>query len=258
MPALTSLQNPLAKSYRRAAKGKLKGFFLVEGRHLLNEAIRARWPLESVLISKDLLPFWIEPLRNAALLTRTTETLPKIISALSSVEAPEGVMAIAARRETPWPKPVAGDFFLYLDAVQDPVNVGILVRSAEAFGLKGVFAGAGTADPFRLKALFRSAGAAFHVPIRSCTCESFLEWSNNMGLLLLGANARGISFYKMAPPQGPFVLVLGNEGKGLSPAMLQACKLRIAIPMAPNWDSLNVSAAGTLLLYALSGVGLPG
>jgi len=251
MKTIRSQKNRTIKTVQRVARGKQKNLFLVEGRHLLSEALRTKWPLTTVLLRKDLFPAWRESLQEQGLENKTQLLSPSLASSLSTLVSTEGIIAVAEKRAQPSPSAKPGDFFLYLDAVQDPTNVGILIRSAVAFGLNGVFAGTGSADPFRLKALYRSAGAAFHVPIWTSSCEDFLDWADRHGVLLVGGNARGTPFNDVSKPMGPFALLMGNEGVGLSEALLERCALRVAIPMTTGWDSLNVAAAGSLLMYGL-------
>jgi TrmH family RNA methyltransferase len=246
--AITSLQNPLCKRLRRAASGRDKTAFLIEGRHLLVEALAAGWPLESVVLREDLWAEWEGRLHALVSEGKVQAATPRVVGKLTTQAASEGILAVGLRRERLLPDARPDLRFLYLDAVQDPVNTGILIRSAKAFGFAGVFAGRGTCDPFRGTALFRSAGAAFHIPIWALSCEEFIVWAKRHSLVLLAANARGEPLQRMSRPVGPFALVLGNEGRGLSPQLLEHCARRVAIPMTAGWDSLNVAAAGTVLM----------
>ena len=128
--------------------------------------------------------------------------------------------------------------------------MGMLVRSAAAFGLAGVFCGHGSADAFHPTALARSAGATFHLPVVPCSLEEFLAWARAGRVLLVAANAHGEPFTGWAPPAELMVLALGNEGRGLSPPLLEACRIRLSIPMVTGWDSLNV--AGGLLMQHMA------
>lgn len=254
---ITSLQNPLCKRLRQTAAGRGRMAFLIEGRHLLVEALAANWPLETVLLREDLWSEWEGRLHALISEGKVQAATPRVVGKLATQASSEGIFAIGLRRSRPLPEAKPGLRVLYLDAVQDPVNTGILIRSAKAFGFTGVFAGRGTCDPFRGTALYRSAGAAFHIPIWILPCEEFIRWAKGQGLVLLAANARGEPLQHMSRPLGPFALVLGNEGRGLSPQLLEHCARRVAIPMTAGWDSLNVAAAGTVLMchFAQTGPG---
>ena len=249
---ITSPHNPLVKRLRSLARSREPGAFLVEGRHVLAEALRAGWPLGEVLVAEDQWELWRDRLEPLAAEGRVFLAPRAVVRHASAVAAPEGVSAVAERRPAAWPSHEGAKVWLYLDAVQDPVNVGMLVRSAAAFGLAGVFCGQGSADPFHPTALARSAGAAFHLPSVSCALEEFLAWAQARGVLLVAANARGEDFRGWTPPSKPVVLALGNEGRGLSAPLLEACRVRLSIPMIAGWDSLNVAVAGGLLMQHLA------
>jgi len=252
-PKIASPSNPLARRFREVARGhgKAQGLFLLEGRHLLDEALRVGWPLESVLVEESRWLDWKVRLEAAG--AEVTLAPKGLLEKVGTQPAPEGVMALGKRPRAPMPSVRPGGRYLYVDGVQDPVNVGILVRSAVAFGISGIFVGPGTADPFGPTALSRSAGAALHLPPATVGPEALVKWCEAGELLLLAAEEGGRSL----PPRlsGKTVcLAMGNEGHGLSEVVRAAATARVGIPMAPGWDSLNVAAAGSILLAALCGV----
>jgi TrmH family RNA methyltransferase len=250
--SITSAQNPVAKKFRMAAAGKNRDLILIEGRHMLREALKAGWQLEDILVQEDRWEEWSGELAPPTSARRIYRVPPRLLERLSTLSAPEGVMALGIRPAGIFPSPKPGDFFLYLDAVQDPVNTGILVRSARAFGASCVFAGEGTCDPFRLTALFRSGGAAFHVPVLACTSEAFLDWALSTGVALLAAVPGGRLPEPGTGLQKPFAILLGNEGRGLSPQFGDRCAQEVGIPMVRGWDSLNVAVAGSILMHEFS------
>jgi TrmH family RNA methyltransferase len=249
---LTSPSNPAVREFREAAAGKSPELILLEGRHLLEEALSVRWPLRSVLIERGLWGEWSGPLDALGPGCRVYLASRELIRKAGTAAGPEGVLALGLRRDWNWPEPGAGDVFLFLDEVQDPSNVGILVRSARAFGLSGVFRGEGTADPYKPTALSRSAGAALHLPVIPCPARRFVGWARDNGVSLVGADASGEPGATFPEASGPVALLLGNEGRGLSGDLLAACDRLVSIPMAGGWDSLNVAVAGSLLMRELS------
>jgi RNA methyltransferase, TrmH family len=249
---LTSLQNPLLKRFRAAAKSRKAEAFLLEGRHLLQEALNVGWPLEAVLLDADRWDDWAHRLEALSAQRKVFLAPAAVIARVASTASPEGVLALAGRREAVWPEPGPKDLYLFLDAVQDPVNVGILIRSARAFGLAAVFTGSGSADPYHPTVLARSAGAVLHLPVVPCAGETFVEWAQARGVQLVGTNARGTPLSQQPALPRPAALVMGNEGRGLSPALTAACHVRYSIPMAEGWDSLNVAVAGALFMYSYS------
>ncbi len=250
---ISSAQNPVARTFRLTASGKISDLILIEGRHLLEEALKADWPLHTVLIRDDLWPGWSASLEGLAGSVRLCVAPARLIDRLSTLSSSEGLLALGRRPQYALPDaPGTDDFFLCLEGVQDPVNVGILLRSAVAFGAAGVMVCEGTCDPFRLTALFRSSGAAFHVPVVFCRTADLLDWADARGVGLVAAAADGDAVGSGSPPDRPLALVVGNEGRGISSRVVDRCRRRIGIPMVRGWDSLNVAAAGSILMHALS------
>lgn len=244
---LTSRDNPLCKRFRGLARnprhGRKEGIFLLEGRHLLEEALRVGWPLDSVIVDESHWPLWEELLKPAGV---SVALVPDdLLQELGTQPAPEGVLALGLRREPSWPEVSSRGRYLYLDGVQDPVNVGVLVRSAVAFGFESAFIGPGTADPFGPTALSRSAGAALHILLAHCGERELLAWAERGNVTMLAAEEGGAPLRKA--PLAPVLLALGNEGHGLSPR-LRASATLVGVPMAEGWDSLNVAAAGSILM----------
>lgn len=164
-----------------------------------------------------------------------------VFDGLSADGPGQGVFGIC---EIPRPGTVARNGrYVFLDALQDPGNVGTIVRIAAAFALDGVIAGAGTADPFAPKAARSAAGAVFKVPIVQGLGAEGLE-----GFHLVAADMSGIPLPDFARP-GAFVLAVGNEGSGLSKEILEAASARVSVPMAGQTESLNAAVAAGIILY---------
>jgi tRNA G18 (ribose-2'-O)-methylase SpoU len=156
--------------------------------------------------------------------------------------------------------PPASALVLVADAVQNPGNLGGLLRTAEAAGATGVFLTAGCADPFSWKALRGSMGSAFRLPQRrGLSLAEVLERLRARGVAVLAAAADGELRYDEADLRRPTALLVGNEGAGLSPSALAAADARLRIPIAPHVESLNVAVAAALVLYeAARQRGFPG
>ncbi len=164
-----------------------------------------------------------------------------------------GVLALADRPEIPPldAENLPAGHLLWLWNVTDPDNLGSLIRTAAALGAGGILLGPGCADPYGRKALRTSMGNSLTRPIRTTDQDA---------VPLLRAAGRAVYAAALTPdartPEslpgaGPRVLVLGNEGWGLPAELSDACDLRVAVPMARDVDSLNVGAAGAILLYVL-------
>jgi TrmH family RNA methyltransferase len=171
---------------------------------------------------------------------------------LSDTETPQGVIVVC-REPRLWPRdlPEGKGGFLLLDGVQDPGNVGTLVRAATAFGLGGVLALEGTADPWSPKAVRASAGAVFSIPVLVVPFSEVNPWLDATGTVLLVSDASATDVARVRPPER-WALAVGNEGAGVRAPVAAAADATVGIPMAPDAESLNVGMAGAILLYVLT------
>ncbi len=174
-----------------------------------------------------------------------------LVASLSEAEASQGLLALARRptfdeaalyRATPLVVVAVG--------VQDPGNLGGLLRTAEAAGATGAYLTAGTADPFSWKALRGSMGSAFRLPhVRGLTAEEALRRLRGHGLLVLATAADAEVAYDRADLRRPFALLLGSEAAGLPDEVVRGADQRLAIPMRGPVESLNVGVAAGILLF---------
>ncbi len=151
------------------------------------------------------------------------------------------------------PSSSSSSLFLLLDGIQDPANVGAIVRCAEAFGVAGVVLTPGSAWPFSPRALRASAGSALRVPLapRVAPAEA-IAWARALGASLAGAEAHGGEPPETAARVRPLVLVVGSEGHGISAELEIALDRRLTLPLGGNVESLNAAVATGLLLFVLS------
>lgn len=172
------------------------------------------------------------------------------LESLSDTETPQGVLLVAREPEVTLPDLLhERSRILILDAVQDPGNLGTLVRAARAFALDGVLALDGTVDPWNPKAVRAAAGTSFRVPVARARWEEVASaLPGGMRLLVAEPGGRDVETVSAA---GPWALVVGNEGAGVREAILRTAAERVGVPMPGGTDSLNVAVAGAVLLYAL-------
>lgn len=179
------------------------------------------------------------------------------LAALADTESPQGVLLVCSEPQAGLATVLEGASvprLLVLDALQDPGNVGTLVRSAVAFGWSGVLALDGTGDPWGAKAVRASAGTVFRLPLVRCVADDALAWLEEAGIPVVVASAEG-------PPVGRLdrdftstglALVLGNEGAGVRPEVREAGTATVAVPMQRGVESLNAGVAGSILMYELT------
>jgi TrmH family RNA methyltransferase len=246
--------------HRRRGRER-RGLALAEGVRLVEEALAAELPLRGAAISPGL----EATTRGRALksaLERRAVRLEAVsegeLADLADTEHPQGVVAVV---EPPrWrlgDVPVGpGHPVLVLDGVQDPGNVGTILRSALGLGAAGVIALKGTAELASPKVLRGSMGALFRLPAVAADLESALDWARERGVELWVAAADGEPLEPGGARDhpGPVGLVLGNEGAGVSPALEAAARRRVAIRLAPGAESLNVAVAAAILLREVARV----
>ena len=236
-----------------------RGLALAEGVRLVEEALAAGIALQGAAVSPALEGTPRGKALKSALAgrgVRLVEVAAAELDALADTEHPQGVVAVVEPRV--WSLadvPVGrGSVVLVLDAVQDPGNVGAMLRTALGLGAAGVVALKGTAELTNPKVLRGSMGAAFRLPAVSTDADALLAWARERGVELWVTAANG----QPAGPRGarstrpPIALVLGNEGAGVGAALEAAARRRVAIPLAPGVESLNVAVAAGILLHEVT------
>ena len=248
-PLITSRRNPLVKQLRQlhTVRGRREaGLLLLEGTHVLEEALRHGLSLQRLVFTRR----WGE--NHATLLAHVPPCLQQPVSegglaAVATTVHPDGVAATALLPQTPWPRQPR--FLLALDHVQDPGNLGTLLRTALAAEVAGVVL-ADCADPWQPKVLRAAAGASFALPIRQVpSLEPVLVEARGRGLRTMATCVAGGLPYTRLDWSLPSLLVLGNEGSGLSTAVVKRCQVTVSIPHSDAVNSLNVAVAGALLLF---------
>ena len=241
--SISSRDNPWLKRFRRAAE-RHDEEIVVEGRKQVEELIRSeRLDLVAIATSDEAL---------ASRYAESVETLylpEKLLHGISSTVHDQGVVALLERPSWQLDPSSIERGIVVLDRVQDPGNVGTLVRLAVAFGCDAVVTITGSADPYSPKALRASAGTALTIPIAAATSDEAVSLSESAGLSLLAADGEAREVLPCSLPSR-FSLVLGSEGQGVDPHLLSRCR-RIRIPISPEAESLNVAAAAAILLYEL-------
>jgi TrmH family RNA methyltransferase len=251
---ITSRRNPLVQQLRELhhAAGRLeRQRLLLEGTHLLQEALRLGLAPDWLLAT----PAWLD--RHPALLqalpisTRWRQASPEALEAAATTRHPDGVIV-----SLPWTlpdpplPPATPAFVLLLDTIQDPGNMGTLLRTALAAGVDQVWLGDG-ADPWQPKVLRASSGASLALPIARFPAPELpqrIERLRAAGLAVVGTAARGGAPYWSHDWQGPTLLMLGNEGAGLSPELRARADALLTLPHGAAVESLNVAVAAAPLL----------
>ncbi len=245
----------------------------IEGEHLLIEALRSGLRIRTVFLSHDVehvrprVPGHesnrhsgrISALRRMERLrlpasVPVVELTPAVFASAVATESPQGIAALVEPPHYSLDDALAGSNPLVVVAagLQDPGNLGTLIRSAEAFGASGVLALPGTVDVWNGKALRASAGSAFRVPFICDRSARLFEALAGRRIPVLAAVAADAVPCSRANLAGPAAILIGNEGSGLSAELLDRAQSRIAVPMPGPVESLNAAVAASILLYEAS------
>ena len=255
----SSLQTLIRDLHRRRGRER-RGLALAEGVRLVEEALAGGIAIRGAAVSPALESTTRGKTLKASLAERSIRTEDvgdTELEALADTEHPQGVVAIIEPKR--WTLEdihmTSGSTLLALDAVQDPGNVGTMLRTALALGAIGVVALKGTADLTNPKVIRSAMGASFRMPAVSTTPEEFVAWARLQRSELWVADINGETSDRLLgerTERPPLALVLGNEGAGVSPTLDEAADRRVAIPLSGAVESLNVAVAAGILLYELN------
>ena len=246
MTIITSKANSVVKNAKKLHQKKYrKSAYLIEGWHLFEEAVQAGVTIEKI--------FALESYREQLVaFPQTVWVSEDILLDLADSQTPQGIVAVVQKEEVGQVDLSQGKF-LFLEDVQDPGNVGTIIRTADAAGFTGVIVSDKSADIYSLKTLRSMQGSHFHLPIYRMTSQALLEEAKEAGIPMLATTLSKDSVdYRELTPIENFVLVMGNEGQGISPLMAESADQLVHISMKGQAESLNVAVAAGILIFHLS------
>ena len=254
-PIITSPGNPLVKRARALRQKKARsdsGLFLVEGIHHVGEAVEAGWEVQEILYASDLLtsPFAHDLITRLSLTPQ--QVTAQVMESLAEKDNPQGILAIVRQKQArlwdanAFPRGVA------LVSPQDPGNVGTILRTMDAAGADALFLLDGGVELYHPTVVRASMGTIFWKPVVQTSFGEFMDWARKGKYQLIGTSSHANVDYETLVPQEPWILVLGNEQKGLSAEQAAACDVTVSLPMRGRVSSLNLSVAAGLLLYQFS------
>ncbi len=246
MEQITSVKNPKVAAWKslRDRKGRDSlNEFMVEGAKMVGEALASGLDVQALLIREGFeSPFPLPAGVPAFLLSDSA------FSAVSDTRTPQGIAAVLSLRVLP----LSGTRFVALDAVQDPGNVGTIIRTADAAGLDGVILGPGCADLFSPKVLRSTMGSVYRMRFSFPEdLASSLRELRGRGFSILSSQLDGDPFYERTDVHPSFVLVVGNEGNGISAPVQAEATHRLRLPMRGGAESLNAAVAAAVMMYDL-------
>ncbi len=244
---ITSLKNPKVTTWKslKDRKGRKEtGCFLVEGRKMVEEALASAFPVETVLVDEARegefqLPGHIPAYAMPA----------HVLAAVCDTKTPQGVAAIVRMADVP----LSGKRLVAMDGVQDPGNVGTIIRTADAAGFDGVLLSAQCADVFSPKVLRATMGSVFRMGIRVTEdLPGTLRQLADAGASVLSSQLDGTPFYQRDAVGERFVLVIGSEGNGVTEEVKAVATHRVKLPMRGGAESLNAAVAAGIMMYELT------
>ena len=257
-PVLTSLSNPLIKQARALRQKKARaehGLFLVEGIYHVGEALEAGWDVVSLFYAPELLTSKFASDLISRVSSQAQPVSVDVIESLSDKDNPQGIVAVVRQKQTTVSSLQSPKTAVALVSPQDPGNVGTILRTMDAVGADAIFLLDGGVELYHPTVVRSSMGTMFWKQVVQTSFDDFLQWARAGKYQLIGTSAHADLENRALTPQTPWVLVLGNEQKGLSPEQIKACDVTVSLPMHGRVSSLNLAVAAGVLLYALKGQG---
>lgn len=257
---ITSRDNSLLRRARAVRDGKIRESIFIEGLRLCEEALRSNLQIEAVIYSeqianKDRAVKLIRHLESVA--EKSASVSEKLLESISYTKTPQGIVALASR-----PSITVGEFetgqngnplLVIVHQINNPVNIGAILRAAEAAGATGVITTPGTTDPFSPKSLRGAMGSAFRLPIwPEVEFQSAILWCQINNVETLCADVNATNSYTQVDWRKPSALILGPESAGLSRDEIALTDGSVRIPMKGATESLNVAVAAGIILFEAS------
>ena len=236
---ITSLNNEKVKAWNKLKNKKYQneyGLFLIEGDHLLKEALKVG-VVKEIISSRDYeteLPFY----------KVTKDIMKKLSSQVSGTD----IIGVCIKRE----ETKVGKRVLILDDINDPGNMGTIIRSAVAFNIDTIIASNNSVDFYNDKVIRSSEGMFFNINLIKCNIVELINELKNKGYLIMGTNVLGGTNIENIKVEDKFALIMGNEAKGVSDNIKDMCDTLVYIDMNKSCESLNVGVAASILLYELN------
>jgi TrmH family RNA methyltransferase len=257
---ITSRDNSLLRRARAVRDGKIDELIFVEGLRLCEEALSSDLKIEAVVHSEEI----VRKERAAQLIEKlgslgdaVASVNEKLLDSISYTRTPQGIVLLAARPASDEASfkssQPASPQLVVMHGINNPVNVGAILRTAEAAGVTGVITTANTSDPFSPKALRGAMGSAFRLPIwKRPDYADVIAWCVGRGIRTIAASAHAPRLFTEVDWRGASALVIGPESTGLSPEEIALADEAVRIPMQGSVESLNVAVAAGIILYEVN------
>ncbi|MBP3637656.1 MAG: RNA methyltransferase [Clostridia bacterium] len=246
MERITSLKNPKVQQWKslKDRKGRREtGCFLAEGRKMAEEALLSGFQVEALLVDEARLSEF--PLPDNVPVYALSE---HVLAAVCDTKTPQGIAAVVKMQTNA----AMGRKVVALDGVQDPGNVGTIIRTADAAGLEGIILSEQCADVFSPKTLRATMGSIFRMPLAvTGDLPGYLTSLRENGYSVISSQLDGEPFYQRQPVGEKFCLIIGNEGNGISDEVKATATHKVKLPMRGGAESLNAAIAAGIMMYDL-------
>ncbi|WP_424474792.1 TrmH family RNA methyltransferase [Oceanobacillus kimchii] len=243
---ITSIKNEKVKNLKKLHRRKDRektNTFLIDGIHLIQEALNSKWIIQELIIVEGY------EIPNEAKGIPVEYVSENVLKEISQTQTPQGIIAVVEMNKSN--VQVDNELIILLDAIQDPGNMGTIIRTADAAGVDAVVLGEGCVDIFNDKVIRATQGSIFHIPIYTAPLEQEIHKLQSQGFSILATALQDAVDYREVNNQNKVGLILGNEGSGINPSLLNIANQRINIPIYGKAESLNVGIAAGILMYHL-------
>lgn len=244
---IESVKNQKVKDWKKlqTRKGREKAqCYLIEGPHIVEEAAKFEAPIIEVIVTQGT-NLAVYPFKERPIVYTVTE---KVMEELTDTETPQGIMAVCKMMEPNLPE--KGKFLL-LDAIQDPGNLGTMIRTADSAGYDGILLGQGTVDTYNSKVLRSTQGSIYHLPVKKANLLEEVRKFKELNMPIYATEVSGGTPYHDLKGHSQFAVILGNEANGVSEELQHLADENVYIPIYGNAESLNVAVAAGILMYGL-------
>ncbi|MCA0969865.1 RNA methyltransferase [Halobacillus litoralis] len=241
---ITSIQNQKVKEWKKLHKRKNRNkanVFLVEGHHLVEEVLKSDFVVKELIVREGVeveVPDGVE----------RTDVSEQVFAEIAETETPQGVAAVVELKRADYQP---GRLTLLVDSVQDPGNLGTMIRTADAAGFNHVILGKGTVDPYNDKVIRATQGSLFHLPVIQGDLAEYVDVLKAEGVDVWASTLTDASPYQDLEVPDKVALIVGNEGQGIEDAISDLADQRVYIPIYGQAESLNVAVASAVLMYHL-------
>lgn len=244
---ITSVQNTQVKNWSKLKMKKYRvkaGLFLVEGEHLVMEAHKSDFEIDEIIFRDG------TSVPNFADKYPMTTVADNVFQHITDTKTPQGIAAVVKIKDQTWPN---ANSVLLIDSVQDPGNVGTMIRTADAVGFDAVIIGNDSVDLYNEKVIRSTQGSLFHVPIFQADLAAKIPSLQEAAFTIWATTLENAQTYKDVPVTNKVALLVGNEGNGVDKTLIDLADHNVTIPIHGKAESLNVSVAAAILMYHMKG-----